>query len=384
MPNTAVSEDRKVTAPKTGEGKKLNTAKPVRESGIELLRIFLMLQVIFLHVVTYGEYGEMAMERLGPLDSLLYWAVWFCSRCPVYVYIVLFGYFNVTSKTGQTIKDTKGKAIKMYLPMLFYSLTITAAAMVTGKVEITPVKVIDGFFPLLSRTWYFMTLYLIVLIFSPFINRLLNNISKKEFMYLLLLCFLIFSVWDMLANIKPINQIVSLDKVAKTQGGKSIYGFVFMYLIGGYLRLHVPKYDKAKFRFLFAFFALGAVNVLLVYLFPAYRGAAAAANSNPIAVIQGVCLVLFFRDMKFKSRIINWIAAANLGVYMIHEHPYVRAQLWKHVPTKNIAFYDNWYYPLIILLICVGVFIACGAVEKIRVLLFDLIGKGYKKIFKKA
>ena len=39
--------------------------KKVRESGIELLRIILMLQVIFLHVCTKGQYSSFGRGHLG-------------------------------------------------------------------------------------------------------------------------------------------------------------------------------------------------------------------------------------------------------------------------------------------------------------------------------
>lgn len=39
-----------------------------RESGIELLRILLMIQIVFLHISLYGGYYDMAME-LGGGDS---------------------------------------------------------------------------------------------------------------------------------------------------------------------------------------------------------------------------------------------------------------------------------------------------------------------------
>jgi len=98
-----------------------NRGKKTRDSGIELLRIILMLQVIFLHVCTYGGYYDTATEIGGSVE-FIHRIIWLCCRCPVYVYIVVFGYFSVTS--NKTLGSIKGKILKMYLPMYFYSVAI--------------------------------------------------------------------------------------------------------------------------------------------------------------------------------------------------------------------------------------------------------------------
>ena len=57
--------------------------KPIRESGIELLRILMMLQVIFLHVCSSTHGGFTGLAEGGDLGDgtlLLYRAMFYCSR----------------------------------------------------------------------------------------------------------------------------------------------------------------------------------------------------------------------------------------------------------------------------------------------------------------
>lgn len=349
----------------------LQKTHKVRESGIELLRILMMLQVIFLHVSDYGKYTDMGRNHLGTIDSAVYWMLWLMSRCPVYVYIVIFGYFSVTS--NKTMGSIKSKILRTYLPMLFYSVTLPFLGAAIGLWELTPEQMISAFLPVLSGTWYFMTLYLIVLILSPFINRCLTNLQKKEYTILVLILFAMFSIWTMLEGIAPIDRVLNLNKIFLTDDGKGLYGFIYMYILGGYLRLHIKSYDKAKLRFLVAFVGLAVVNTALVYFIPPYREVV-AYNDNPISVIQGVCLVLFFRDLKFKSKIINYIAAFNLGVYMIHEQPFVREFIWDKVfpMTQHTAFYDVAIpiYLAKIALICVIIYAVCACIDQIRQWIF--------------
>lgn len=350
----------------------------MRESGIELLRIILMLQVVFLHVCDHGGFTE-NMADIGSFPTAVFWCVFYSSRTPVYVYMLLLGYFSVSSRSNQTISGIIPKAKKTYFPMLFYSLTIPAVMWLSGIRAFEATALIKAFLPVLSRLWPFMTLYLVVVILSPFLNRCLNNLSKKEFAVLIGILFFIFSIWNMFGNLSPINKVIGVNKVVNTEGGKSLYGYVFMYILGAFIRLHVKKYDKAKWRFLAAFFALAMINAALIYIFPNYM-AVSTYNDNPISVIQGACLLLFFRDLKFKSAAINHIALMNLGVYMIHEHPMVRSFLWNKDTGVFKFFHDSGFYtniPVCFLAafgVCVAVYAACSIIEQCRRGLFALPG----------
>ncbi len=347
--------------------------KPVRESGIELLRIFMMMQVIFLHVCSsnMGMYTTVAKE-LGGNQLLLYQFFYYMSRCPVYVFLIISGYFSVTS--NKTLSSVWPKVRKTHLSMLFYGIAIPFVGWALQLWTPSATQMVRAFFPAVNRTWYFMTLYLLVLLLSPFINRCLVNLTKREYTCLVGILLALFSVMTILAEIDGVKNVVRLSQIISTEGGKGLYGFLFMYILGGYLRLHVKPCNRAKLRFLFAYLVLGIINIALLRTVPGYKSAA-TDNQNLFAVLQCVCLVLFFRDLKFKSRIINYIAASCLGVYMIHEHPMVRSVLWGTLfpVTRQASFYSSWYFPAKILLIILIIFFGCILLDQVRVCFFKLI-----------
>lgn len=45
--------------------------------------------------------------------------------------------------------------------------------------------------------------------------------------------------------------------------------------------------------------------------------------------VGAVGLLLIFKDFKFKSRIVNGVAATTFGIFLIHENPYVRGWIYK-------------------------------------------------------
>lgn len=357
-----------------------NSQKKTRKSGIELLRIILMLQVIFLHVCTKAKYSSFARGHLGEAHELFYWCIWLMCRCPVYLYFVISGYFSVTS--NKTLGEIKGKLLRTYSAMLFYSISLPLVGVAFGWWKMTPKVAMMMFFPNITRVWYFMTLYLIVLFLSPYLNRCLTRLSQKDYAILLAVLMVLLSILPMLTRFEPFASVINLEQIVSTDGGKSLYGMIFMYILGGYIRLYVRSYEKAKIRYLIFFLILLGINVLLRYLVPGYKKTVGTFD-NCFIILQGVCLFLYFRDLQFQSKWINRIAALNLGVYMVHEHLQFRWIIWNDIfpVTQTKSFYMTWKYPFKILLICVAIFTGCALIEQFRLWIFAGVRK-LKMVYK--
>lgn len=363
-----------------------NTIVKTRDSGVELLRIILMLQVIYLHVSNFGKFAAINLE-LGGIHELIYWLHQMLSRCPVYVFILISGYFSVTSKA--TIKNIWPKAGKVYSSAVFYSLGITLLLLITGITNVDLGDIVKSFFPLTSRTWYFISTYLIVFVLSPVVNLALTRLSKKEYAILIAVLFFLFSIWQIGSNVAPFNSIISVNSVAEATKGRGIYGFLFMYILGGYIRLHLKQHDKPRWRYLAMFFGFAFIDVALVYLLrgvPILENYLSVVNHNnaPIAIMQGVCLLLFFRTVHFKSKIINKISSHNLGVYMFHEHWLMRGVIWDKlfVVTQNPTFYASPFYLIKIYGIIIAIYAVGTVIDMGRELIFNTLGKLLKKLRK--
>ncbi len=359
-------------------------ASKERDSGIELLRIILMLQVIYLHVSNFGEFGSINLEW-GGLHEIVYWAHQLLSRCPVYVFILISGYFSVRAKT--TMTTVWKKAGNIYSSMIFYSIVLTAIVGLTGLAEIGKYDIVKSLFPLTSRTWYFMSCYLLVFILSPVINSALTKLSKRDFQILLCVLFFIFSLWQVISDFPVISNVISVNSVAETTKGRGLGGFLFMYIIGAYIRLHTKSAEKIQWKYLALFAGMIALDFILVYLLrdiPLLKGYLKVVNNNnaPVAVLQGVFLFMFFRTVHFKSKIINRISNHNLGVYMIHEHWLMRGVIWDKIfiATQNPVFYSSPFYLFKIYGIILVIYISCQAIDIVRGYIFEGIKKSYLKI----
>lgn len=368
----------------------MDLQKKERESGIELLRIILMLQVVFLHVCCYGTYTEFG-TKAGGLHSLLYWIVMMLSRTPVYMYIVIMGYFMINKDL--TMKDTFKKIKSIYLVVFFYSVAIWLVVLVGQHFSLAWAKsaaaasgiddIIRAFLPITAKNWPFMTTYILILFFAPFINRALKDISKRTYLLLISVLFFMFSIWILLSIMEPTKEVFSLHKIINNDDGKSLYGMMFMYILGGYVRRFAPRHDKAKLRYLVMGFGLALLNVILVYKIPGYKNIV-LRNDNPISIILGIMLLMYFKDLRFRSKVVNRIAKHNLGVYIIHEHHLMRSIIWKYFVVMNVTtFYATKWYPFKILGISVGIFIVCAVIDALREKLFQGIGYLWNKRHKK-
>lgn len=349
--------------------------KTKRVSGIEVLRIFCMLAIIILHLYDYGGLSDYANETGGTVNAVAD-LIWSFFRAPVDIFVLITGYFMVQRPFD--LKKTVQRSGKAYAPMLFYSLLITAVffcatpAALLGK----PAQIVQAFFPFFSRTWYFLSLYILLLLLSPFMNMVMQKLDRRSFRFLLGILFVVMSVWPTVAEMAPFNQVISVTKIVSLSYGKSLGSFLLYYVLGAYLQRFSHSHEKPQWRYLGLFVLCCLVDFGLDRLFFAYPSVyhrVFGAFNNPLVVIQAAALFLFFRDWKFYSPIVNRLAGTTIGVYAIHEHPLVRNFIWDKLAFSPAAFEKNPAYLLWLPVMIAGIFLACSLVDLGRQGLFYLV-----------
>ena len=356
-------------------------SNPLRESGVELLRIFMMLQVIYLHVCMFGGFTNIGTNSGGKL-GMFFWIVMMLSRCPIYVYMIITGYFSVNSKLSWARPSDIGrKAWKIWAPMIFYSVLLYLVCVPTGLVSVSARETVRVFVPALGGTWYFMTLYLIIIALMPFLNKLLVDLKKRDYLILLGIMVFLFCIWKPVAKIGLFDEIIDIKQIFVTSGGKSLYDMLFMYALGGYLRRYSKSFDKPRCIYLVIFVVLGVINGLVSFYWKDYS-TVAMYNDNPISVIQCVCLFLFFRDIKFKSAFVNKISGYTFAVYLIHMDPIFRQVIWgKIFPfTAKAELYTNYWFPFVIMGVILAIFAGCCIADEWRQEMFKGVGVVFGKI----
>lgn len=298
---------------------------------------------------------------------------------------MITGFFMARSKFD--LKKSYKRVLSTYLIILFYSVVLSVVTILLG----TDFRTVDGnvvsisgivhrmIFPISSQQWYFFTSYIILCLLAPFINKLVQSLTKRQYGILLLVLISVMSVWMCLAQTKPFSSFMSINNYQGFSDGKNAFSFVLYYMIGGYMGMHTKPSDKPKFRYLLIFFA----SVGVVFLFNTetfknldieFGGAIAwGVYSNPFILLAAASIVMFFKDLHFYSRAVNLAASVTIGVYAIHEFSFVRNYLWQRINFNNYDCTNVGLNIARILAVIVGVFVACGVLELIRQQLFKLV-----------
>lgn len=389
--------------------------KTKRKSGIELLRIICMLSIIVLHVYSYGGVHDLSVENGGMFETVSN-LVWTFFRTPVNVFVIITGYFM--SKSSLDFKKSYKRLPKVYFTMLFYSVFIVLFAlivynnggfilagneadytktlvnlnnysseMLSGKTLIC--TIIKMFFPVMSSQWYFLTNYIIILLLSPFINYVLNALDKKQFKLLLAILFVFLSILPTLSSMDALDGIFSTHKVVPIEHGKSLISFLFMYIIGAYLKLFVKDDEKIHFKYLIYFIVFSLIDFSIYSLCDIfkqfgddtiYNSSVFGQFSNPFVILASVFIFLFFRGFQFKSKIINYIAGTTIGIYAIHEHPLLRGYIWSHNNFANPDLYSEpWGFPMMLLMVF-QIFAVCSLIDIVRQGVFNVVKLMYVRI----
>lgn len=102
--------------------------------------------------------------------------------------------------------------------------------------------------------------------------------------------------------------------------------------------------------------------------------------NSPSVLLASLALFVFFLRLEIPSerikRCIQRIAPLSFGVYLIHEHPFIRSQLWGHwIHLKPL--YESLYFLFHFLGTVLLVFLVCILVDKVREWIFSAVKRLY-------
>lgn len=282
--------------------------KTLRQSNIELLRVLCMLMVIGLHAnfeaLGYPRPRVVLADPLGWLGRIGTEMICISS---VDCFVLITGWF------GTHFKPRRAGAL------LFQ--TVFVSAVLTAALWLTLGRAPAGWRAMVAACthYWFVYSYLVLYLFTPMLNSWIERVGERELRRFVLL-FIVVAV--------PLSFFVN-----DLSRGFSAVWFMGLYLLGRYLRLYqAPRWKQiSTWRFVAVWGGLviamtaaywGHIyfrNPWLPYL-PTFM----TAYTNPLTVACAVCLLLFCSRLSFTSRLVNWLAAGSLTVYLAHQQLFVR------------------------------------------------------------
>ena len=220
---------------------------------------------------------------------------------------------------------------------------------------------------------------------SPFLNVLLNNLSRKSHFQLITILFFTSSILPCFTK----------ELVFNNNKGFSLLNFILLYIIGAYLRKYpIEKSylfskltsNSRKILFIFIYFSLAFLNLLIFYFQiplaettnPLLNEIASIidnmhiAYNNPILILQAIFFFLYFGELKIYSKIINFISIRTLDIYLIHDNYLLRGTIYQPILLflKNAKL--DFKAIFMFFLVSIAIFITCFIIGLIRELLFKI------------
>lgn len=260
-----------------------------RLSNIELYRIIVTLFVLIVH---FNGYFNGLDTKLLNFNNVAQIIIESATALAVNGFLLITGYFG--------IKNLRKTLWKLYKCMICITIPLMAgSAVYHGKINID--IFIKAFFPFSTSDNYFINGYIVMVLFSPFINKM-NDI---KILFYIIISLIITELWyDCILNLS-------------TFGWKNGYGpqhFVLLYIIGRYLKLKGTSiYYGHK-----VWLTIYLLSIIMISLLCYFKINWALNYSNPLIVISAVSLFMIFVELKpFYSTIINSFASCSLFVYIL-------------------------------------------------------------------
>ncbi len=330
-----------------------NNGVTVRNSNFELLRILCMLFIVMHHYTVH------CLAKLSTVDYSFQMEIYNSIAGPsgkiaVNIFILISAYFLVSKKFS--IK----RFYSLIFQTTFYALLGFTLYSILTNTSFNFTYFIHSLLPLLFNEYWFATCYFVLLLIFPLLNIIINNISKKTHLLIIVLS-LVFTI--LLPFVFGTNIFYT-----------NYFWFIILYFVGSYIKLYNIKTNSLP------------TIIALIFLFIAqiligqYCNHDDWYNQNTfINFFISILIFLLFQNFQFQSKLINTIAKFSFGVYLIHDNPYLRPYLWDFIASFNIT--TSPFFLLYALGISISIFIICLILDLIKYLAIEKpISFAYKKI----
>lgn len=333
-------------------------AKTQRNIGIDLLRVVSMFMVIILHVFGWGNLLS------SPAFSLKAEVLWFLETlcyCAVNVYAIISGFVGYKSKP-----KTK-RLLSIWLQVILYSVLFGLVSYVYRWLVIgTKMGIIElakCFFPLLfDWNWYFSA-YVILFLFMPLLNLIIEKTSKQALATFLVV---IFAFLCFLPN-----------DTFGVNGGYSAFWLILLYLLGGYLAKYKPLQNVRSCWLVLLYLACVCANYSTRWIakFLSINPNVLLSYQSPFILLSAIFLVLGFSKIQLNDackKIVCFLSPLTFGVFIIHTSMFLKKDILPAAISPA-----NEYGCLAIVGIVFGsalaVFVVCALIEFCRIKLFNLL-----------
>lgn len=296
-----------------------------RNSVFEFVRLLAMFMIVFEHAMLATSLHT--ENVLSTIDNIS-WFLEAFTICSVNLFFLLTGYFATDNHI-----DLK-RIGKIWGKTIFYSTMIYLIALVCGQDSFSIKTLVSYLCPVTFKQYWFMQVYIVLSLISPFVIRMLNTLTKVEHQRLIGVLALFFSLHQTFIPVK-----YTLDQ---TQGYGIIWATV-MLIIGNYFKKYGNEiFSRTWASFLLLGYSIIAITVFisnyLIVKFDIAQGVTSRGNFyayNSVTIfLESLFLFGFFVKLSYRgwtNKVVNWFAGSAFAVYLISSHPELLYPLWTDI-----------------------------------------------------
>lgn len=294
-----------------------------RNSNIELLRLLCIVMIISMHV--FGLFSS-NLETAGLAALSINNAV--CNMA-VSIFMLISGYYG--------IHFSKNKLLGLWNIAFFWSIALIAI-----DVDHSTKNLFRSFFPVLTGKYWFLTTYIILFFLAPYIEKMLNQIPKNQFQFLIGTLLLFFTFAPSFLMIEIMHD-----------SGKGIMNMLTVYLIGRYMAFYgLPKKlsgQSGRIILLISITTIAMIDFIVEFKLESHFQM--LSRDNSLLILLGSTTV-FTMVMQIRPRTVIWINTLANYVFPIYV---IQGVLYKHalVPEEmsSILYVMVWLNSIAITLI---------------------------------
>lgn len=278
-----------------------------RTRGLDLLRLYAGMAVIMLHY-NYG-FAFPNIENVSVFNyHILYFLEALCIPA-VNVFLLISGFF-LYKRDDRSL----GKVINLFLMVVFARVFFYLVTVINGETQFDMKLLINSLIP----NAYFVVLYVVVYLLSPYYNIVIKHLSSKGVSFLVILLLLLLSVEPFFLDVleKTTGNIwhgMSFVSYYGGGGGQTLVHFSVMYIIGASIN-RISLSDKNVIKTGVSCFVVSTLAIYVSYSF--LNSYIPVPYYSPFVIIQSVSLFYIFKDINCK-KIVSDLSKAALMCYLI-------------------------------------------------------------------
>lgn len=286
-----------------------------RNSSIELLRIVSMIGVVILHYNHEEIGGALKYVTEGSLNQYYLYFTENIFIGAVDLFIIISAYYLASTNQRKLIK-----IVELIFQVIVFRCVLYFLNIIIGTYSFS-VRVFLGS---LLPVNYFVILYSVVYILSPYFNILIDQLDREQFKKLMIILLFVFSIWtigvDFLENgaHASVNGLSTIGLYG-SQYGYSIINFSLVYFVGAYLRKNNVRLSPQKAVCgISIIFALMYILSILEHIC-GFSSTSTWNYNNPLIIFLVALIFLLLLNIQFHNKLINELAKGAFTCFLFHK-----------------------------------------------------------------